>query len=490
MSSMFRGVRRAARVAVATAAVAAVIGGSDVAFAAVDYLSGGGAQPEDVLPASVVAIAKVDFDPSLDQKLAVYQLSKKLPVDGSSTFKEDTLKDDLLGSLFAEFGENYARDFKPWIGDRAAVAYVPDMKDESGFAMVAAVQYKDRGKANVAMNRLRAAAARHPEDTQLNYALKGGYVLIAETPAKVRALAAATTYLSADPGYTESLAALGGDQVATAWVDIRATYVATPRAERKSNPYFSGLTSIPTGHYVAGVHADPSYLEVRGMAIGTNAETNKALFGGLGATPGANLLSNYPSDTWAAFDAVGFGDMLAKFYGEVGDDDAELERGMRLKLPEDIKTILGEETAVGVFGTTPGKFDIAARVRSTTPSKAHTAAQKVLGWYNRESGGPRVDVRKQMKLVSNGYLMGTSPAAVAKLASGAKPLGQTASFQKAVPDADGAGITVFVNIQAGLRQLQVFERGDPEAKRYRYLDSFGFTMSPATGSFRARLTVT
>ncbi|MGH3333638.1 MAG: DUF3352 domain-containing protein, partial [Nocardioidaceae bacterium] len=105
--------------------VAGLVGG--VAFGGIAvgmFLSGGGTQPEDVLPADTIAFARIDLDPSAGQKLNAVRLLDKFP---SLDAKGDDLKATLLEDMFDDnpFGMKYDTDIAPWIGDRAAVAVLP-----------------------------------------------------------------------------------------------------------------------------------------------------------------------------------------------------------------------------------------------------------------------------------------------------------------------------------------------------------------------------
>src|SRR4051794_22420618 len=71
-----RSVKRLVIGAIAAVVVLALAGG---AFAVVKKLDGGGAQPHDVLPASVIAYARLDLDPSASQKIALFKLIRKFP---------------------------------------------------------------------------------------------------------------------------------------------------------------------------------------------------------------------------------------------------------------------------------------------------------------------------------------------------------------------------------------------------------------------------
>ena len=69
--------------------------------AVVNAMGGGGAQPEDVLPANAMAFSKLDLNPSAGQKLAAYQLISKFPKAKEKVTSEDTsIKESIFGSAF------------------------------------------------------------------------------------------------------------------------------------------------------------------------------------------------------------------------------------------------------------------------------------------------------------------------------------------------------------------------------------------------------
>lgn len=478
-----RGRRRALTVGVATVLAVVVVGASGASYAAVKALDGGGTQPEDVLPSTVVAVAKIDMDPAFGQKRAIYQLSRKFPRSG--TKGTASVKDDLLRSLFEGSDFTYDRDIKPWVGQRAAIGAVPDAKSEYGFTSVAAVQYTDVAKTRAALRRIVAVQAKLPGGNHLFFTLKNGYVLIAASQAKAKAYAASPQPLSAVLGYRDAMSALEGDQIATAWLNIKATYLATPKADRKENPLFASLTSVPTGYLVAGVHAASSYIEVQGKAVGTNEEMNRNLYGGVGLSPGANLLASYPADTWAAVDAVGLGDAMVRYYHSSGLDEdpgvATRAKKIGLQLPADIKTLLGAETAIGVIGEGVDT-EVVGHVLSSKPVASVGVAAKLVA----SLAGSRQQVSGLIRAQSDGYYVGTSKAAVTRAAAGTEKLGDTVSFKRALPEAQGAGLAIYVNIQA---ELRAFGSDPQELRDNRYVDAFGFTANPTTGTFRLRLTV-
>lgn len=467
--------------------IAGVGGGSTASYAAVRALDGGGTQPEDALPASSVAVAKIDTDPAFGQKRAIFQLSRKFPKSGAKT--EASLKDDLLRSLFADsdvdFDLDYDRDIKPWVGQRAAIAVVPDANKRTGFTVVAAIQHRDTTKTRIALRRIVAAQSKQPGGQDFFFTFKKGYVLVSASQAEVDSYAASAQSLSDVAGYRESIAALGGDQIATAWVNVRATYLATPKAARKQNPLFASLKTMPTGYVVVGLHAASSYIEVLGKSVGTNADTNRAMYGGLGTSVGANLLGSYPADTWAGVDAVGLGDAVVDYYNASGlAKDRQVMAGAKqlgLTLPRDLKTLLGAETAVGVMGG-GADIDVVGRILSSTPTLSAGLATTVVSNIARS----RQQLSGLVRPSADGYYVGSSKAAVLKTATAKAKLGDTVSFKRALPEASTSGFSIYVNIQGALRAT---DADDEELRDARYLDAFGFTANPATSSFRLRLTV-
>ena len=99
-------------------AIVAVGAGGAFAF---QQVSGGGAQPESVLPANTLAFAKVDLDPSAGQKLDAIRFIRKFP-DAKGEVKEDSdLREVVFKSLQDDGqlkGVDYAKDIEPWLGQR------------------------------------------------------------------------------------------------------------------------------------------------------------------------------------------------------------------------------------------------------------------------------------------------------------------------------------------------------------------------------------
>jgi hypothetical protein len=450
-------------------AAAVVLLGGGTAFAVNHYLGGGGQQPEDVLPANAVGVVKVDLDPSLGQKKALYDLSRKFPrvhAKGAGS-----IKDDLLGSMFTSGSMNYKRDVKPWLGDRVAIAAVPD-KSASGFAPVAAVQYTDKGKAT---KTLRLAAIRATSDNKFAFAFSGDYVVIATTQAAADRYAKTTSHLSDNASYKSAVASLNGDQIAVAWADLKGLYDAIPKAQLKSNPFFAGTraNAHPSGAVVVGAHASSSYLEVVGKAL--DAGDSLSQLGGqtFGKASTGNLIASFPNDTAAAFEVAGLGPALAAMYksSPALKGVAGTAEKFGFQLPDDIATVLGTDTAIGLTGDLQQSSpSFVARVRTANPDRAVSVLTRVAS----AGEAPPFEVRKE----PGGYLLASDSGGLSAMKTG--HLGQSASFRRALPDAKGAALAVYVRFSG----LPI-----PSTPDTKNLDAFGLTVAPASGGFRMRLTV-
>src|SRR5207248_8370672 len=139
------------------------------AYAAWSRLNGNGPQPAEVLPASTVAFAEVDLDPSVGQKLALYKLLQKFPSSSGLRPSDKDFGDWLVrrlseGSSGADGSTlDFAKDVRPWLGKRFAVAAVPAPAGTGagGSAVdgVVVVQETDEKAAGAAMDKLRKSGS-------------------------------------------------------------------------------------------------------------------------------------------------------------------------------------------------------------------------------------------------------------------------------------------------------------------------------------------
>lgn len=431
--------------------------------------AGGGAQPEDVLPANAVAMAKVDLDPSLDQKKAVYQLSKKF--SELKTNSETSIKDDLLSALFEGEDLDYTKDIKPWLGDRAAVAAIAD-DSEDGFAPVAAVQYTDKAKADKTLQ-----DAKDKATDPFAYAFSGDYVIVATTQAEADKYAKADKHLADSDTFGKAIDALGDDQLITGWADVKGVYDALPEESRKQ---FT-TTEKPSGSLVIGAHADSRYVEVQGKAVDVGDSLKEYGSDKFGSTKGNNLIAAMPVDATAALELTGLGDSLTKAYDALVKQPqfADIEESAKefgLALPGDLRTVLGTDLAASVFGDLKGgNPSVVAHVLTDDPAGAVSILNRVAASQGGEAG---FVVQADG---GGGYFASTSTEAITHATSG--KLGDSEPFKRALPDAKDAGFALYVSVGRAAAVA-----GDEVPADISNLEAFGMTANGETGEFRMRLT--
>ncbi|MBK5305083.1 MAG: DUF3352 domain-containing protein [Frankiaceae bacterium] len=455
--------------AIAIGMSAVLVAGVGTAVA-VGSAIGGGQQPEDVLPASSIALAKVDLAPSLGQRKAVYDISKKFPtIDAHSP---ESIKDDLLEALFDQSGDllDYDTDVKPWLGDRVGIAAVPNGKGSAD--PVAAIQYTDKEKARKAL----AEAQKESADDPFAFAFSGDYVIVATTQKEADDYAKADEHLSDRGAFNDAIDALDGDQLVLGWGDIKGVYDALPEEQRKN----AKLDQDSSGSFVVGLHADSDYLEVQGKAVDVGDSLKQYGSTSFGAQPGNNLIATFPIQATAVMEVTGVGAALTEAYDTFADQEwfGQVNEGAAqfgLTLPQDLTTVFGNDLAVGVFGDLRQNPRVVAHIKTDDPDKAVS----ILKGVPSSEDTPPFAVEKDN---DGGYFVGTDSGAIALATNGT--LGESAPFKRALPDADRASFAVYVSIgrAAGLTD----EAPDGLDK----LEAFGMTASNEDGAFRMRLTFT
>ena len=462
----------AAAVSVATAGVAVLA-----------FLSGGGAQPEDVVPASALAFLKVDLDPAANQKLAVYRLAERFPATADDVDDEGDVKDQLLASLFEDAeGVDYAADIAPWIGDRAGIAALPSGAAEPDALL--AVAHRDRDAAEAGLARLKAA------DETLFYAFseQADYVLIGDAQEVDDAAVDPAEVLGDSDRYTGAIAELDGDQVVTGWADLGSVWGAlTPEDRQEATDALGAPGDLaPTGQAVLGVRADDRWIEVQGRTVDADADVLRQV--DIGAQEGSGMVQDLPPSTVLALSVTGLGDGLATLYdrtagaGPGAADLTGVAEQYGLDLPQDLRTLLGEETVLAVFGAE----DVAVRSRSDGDD-AFALAQRLAQTLEADGGPPLGD---QLRDVEGGLAVGSSPAALDQVTATDGGLGDSDRFQLAVPDAAEAGVVLYVDVvrarELGFDDNDVVDRSSIEP-----FESIGFTANGGDdGGFRLRLVVT
>jgi hypothetical protein len=437
------------------------------------WLRGGGTQPEAVLPAGAAAFARIDLDPSAEQKLAIFEIRKRFP-RASADF---SLKDDIVGVLLSAGGLDYERDVQPWLGDRVGVSVMPDGQ------VLIALQYSDRSAARAGLTRRAAQLGSGPATELPAFAFVPGehYVVLAATQQGADGAARSSRHLDDDSAYAGATRFLADDQLVVAWADLGRLGPVLPEDVRADvSDWLGGLR----GAVALGVRAQDALLDVRGSLEGLPAPAQAVLAG----PPGTGLAANLPVGADVAVSGTRLGEAVAQVV-ERGLGRAEVLglaialRGQGVSYPDDLVALLGTEAGFAVRGQ-----DLL--LRSTSSSSAPdlgTRVQAALVALAPALAGFAEVLRPD----GLGWIGGTGGGVAA---AGGRPLRESSDFRRAVPDAVGARLVAYADVDALLALLgQVTELDLATVRQVAApVRAVGLSVAPGDGSdvrVRLRLTV-
>jgi hypothetical protein len=466
-----RGSSRRGVVIGSVAAVLAVLAGA--AVYATTALSGGGRQPDELVPKAAFAYLKIDLDPAAGQKLAARSFFSKFPDLGGGGNDDEHVFDSVLTQALSDEDIDFATDIKPWFDKRAAVAAFPG---SGGAKVVAVLRSKDDGKARAALDKAaeRARTAGH----DVAYTITKGYVVLGEDRAAVDEAVklSGESSLRDNTVYRKDVDELTGDQVAVSWVDLQPAF----RAGKDMIPFADFLPGAVTdqvkGRLVAGVHFSGDYVEAEGLALGIDQR----------AVPKATepaLLRDLPASTVAAVSVNGLGDTVRTQLAQLGGSGLSIDDllggflgGAGVSLEDDLLPLLGDQTvlALGSAFRGFGSLDGALLSHVANAAKAREDGEKLAALVS----GFGVPVRS---LVKDDTLVLATPGYAVRIGKG-QGLGATPKFTKAMGDISSVSGAAYVDVEAMLAGRTT----DPRAKPLR---SFGAVAGTRDGTqfFRLRL---
>jgi len=473
---------------IAGAAVLAVLAGGAVAAYAYTVLASSGVQPEKVLPATTVAFAKLDLDPAAGQKIAAYRLSAKFPAVAKGAPNIDAEKNTLLSAVFGDGSDfDYTTEIKPWLGDRIAVAAVPDADSEAGLDPVLAVAYTNKAKMEAALSK----AARTEKD--LGYVTTDGYVLISDSQRHAEAVLAGVRRgaLAGVEHYRSDLKSLHGDQLAVGWADTAAVVAALKAGSGSAATEqldqlqkLDGLAETKA-RIILGAHASADYLEISAASHGAGTGATP-----LGRTPVNGTLAKLAADTSAALEVTGLGDSLSQAWTGASatlglqEQFEGLIEETGLQLPGDLAALFGADATLSARlpKGADGDPEIAAQVSTTDADRAVRLVGSVVAPF----GLPADSVHAQR--TADGYLVSNSASYDPRARPGAGTLGADPTFQKAVPGSAGASLIAYVNLGGILDS-------DPQASAkdkadWKHLGAFGMSVVPTSDGTRMTIRLT
>lgn len=325
------------------AALAVVAGGGYGAYAAYDRLSGGGAQPHDVLPASSQIYVRADLDPSASQKIKLFKLLRKSPDLAESVgIKRDDqdLREILTDNLSGSCDIDFKRDIKPWAGDRVGVAASVD-----GEEITIAVQVSDQKAAREGVKKLFAC-----DNSDYGIGFLDGYAIIAQTQAAADASIkeAQAKPLAEHTAFVEDFDQLGDQGVGSVWVDLESV-MKSPTVTQ----FLGEDVDVDAGASVAAtLRVDGDALELAALGAQTTSADSAEV-------PPLNKL---PSDTLFALATGGSAGTVSQIVsdldelGLMGDVQGTSEE-FGLDLANDLETLFGKGMTLALGGTNLEKLD-------------------------------------------------------------------------------------------------------------------------------------
>src|SRR3954452_11165472 len=231
----------ARRALVATAAVAVVAAAGAGAYAVAQLMSGG-ESPATAVPATAVAYASLDLDPSAAQKIEAFKILRKFPAIKKEIGGTDDLRKTIVEQIRKEHdckGLSYADDIEPWIGNRIAVAAVPDGKKPAVPLVV--LQVTDEAQAKKGVRALTSCG----HDAPSGVSFVGDYLLLADTQKQADAMAADATHapLADSEDFTTAMDGVGDPGIISMYVSKDAPQ-ALAGAEKAAIAEADGIIGI------------------------------------------------------------------------------------------------------------------------------------------------------------------------------------------------------------------------------------------------------
>ena len=512
--------RRKGVVFAAVAAVLAILIGGG-AFATYQYLNGGGPQPAEALPADTLGYFRIDLDPSASQKVNAFRLLRRVPeFEDTTGISSDT--EDLRKLMFetmiqdSDCGLSYENDVEPWIGDRAGFGVVPT---GGRTVSVAAIQVSDQQAAQDAVDAVEkcglntsglgtggfssgidvasaggsrmlssaAPAAAAAEGDNVGFV--GDYMLIADDADALPDIigSAKSSPLSESEQFQSDMDALDGEGIASFWFDVDGL--------NDQGGSMAGLGSTEGAakqiHTAFGaIRAGSDNIEYV-MQATTDADIGSDI---------VNPIGELPDSTLVALSASGGGDLVDEYWPNLQGlvesfggpsaypqmlNDVQQETG--LQLPDDLRTILGDNvtvamdstgmTAENLAGEDPSKLYFGARL-TTDQAAIHDVVDRVNGALTAKDM-PALTTEDS----DNGLVVASNQDYAQMLAEGGD-LASADGFDTAVPDASTASVAFYLDFDRLSDAMAQDDASSDDLDTIEPMKALGATLTQVDGGQR------
>ena len=486
--------RRFAAAALASLAVVPIAGcGSSDSSSA-----GSNADLAALAPATSLAYVQATLAPDGDQKEAVDAVSSKVlrEKDPATAIQRSYDKSNGAGS--------YAKEIEPWLGDEAAVVVTGVQQGADDPDVAVLVEPEDDPQQGVdaivksSKTPTKKGSYGGTDFVQGDDFLTGvvkDEVVIASTPAAFRAVvdASKTDGLDKKVDFKNTMDALPGDPIGSAWVDVKRVFqIAAQRDPSVAAQSQTIERSIGKLRGVGvGLDLTKTSIKLTSVALGAPASSGDA------ATSAASL----PAGSWLA---AGLGDVgasltkgLQQLQAGGGADARQVQQGLAqikqqtgIDVQQDLLSWMGEG---GIFVRGSGITDIGGALVVTTKDPATTKASLVkvrrlveqAGQKTTDLSGNGVDEGFSITpsgapvevLVATGgtkVVVAVNRAALQEALSTTRPLSDDPAF-KAAGEALGDGVkpSFFLDVRTVVSLASLAAGSDPSFQQARpYLDAF------------------
>ena len=452
--------------------IAAVVAGAVVllAGAAVAFFvltSGRGPQPETAMPADTIAFVKIDLDPSAGQKVnALRFLRANLPDDAGIDI--DPEAEDPIGNALSSTGIFDNADFTwsdidAWLGDRAAVAAVPNGPGEVAPALFVRVDDETA---------MTSFFARFAPDIAVAM-VREGYAVIAEDQQIVDRIARSTRWLTDDSDFQQAMSALGAGRILSAWVSLPAAIAAQQSLSDLTGASLPSTEAADVqGSLAMGLAVEPDVLELLTVADGlvVDGET-------LPWMPPSDDLASLPGDVVAGVTMGNLGDYLGDVLAldsvreQVPDLEDEVAAQLGVSL-DDVLAILS--TSATVFAMESPEGLDAQPLVGVRLAETDTTTQAAVEGIVEAAGGREALRIEQGESGGNSYVQLSvqeqSDPFTALSRSTAGPLADDESFTKVV--LGPAALTAYVDMST---LWDYVAAQSPGTETYRDITAAGLT---------------
>jgi hypothetical protein len=356
----------------------------------------GGADPAQAIPAGVPVYVEGAVRPSGDQGDAARALIAKFMPPGKTL---EGLLDESIKS--EEPDKSYAKDIKPWLGERAGIGVLDLTADEEP-SFVAAIAVTDAEKAEDFLSssngvkkdgEVQGATVYRDDDTIA--AVKDDYLVFSQTKAVLdRSLQAiGGDSLAESETFENAVGELPEERLGALYVDVKSIgdiIAKSPDVDPAGRAILQNFFGGDTEPLTAALTATESSATIESRFSGSGV-ARLSSFGLLGGSS-TKLVEDAPADAFAVFGAADVGSsvkgMLDLFAGALGGAalTGQLEAQTGVNLERDVFSWIGDIAVYAHGGSVPDLNG--AVVIGTTDDDAAAQAIPRLVAAAKRSGAP------------------------------------------------------------------------------------------------------